>query len=130
MLKAGPAKKVIVYVGEDHQYHGHTAYSAILDYLFYRGVSGANVVRGIAGFGADHHLHTTRILRLTENLPMKIEFIESPEKVEEILPKLHEMAGTGLIEIQDTTVLKATETTPKAARQPAGPPLKREGKAK
>jgi len=130
MLKAGPAKKVIVYVGEDHQYHGHTAYSAILDYLFYRGVSGANVVRGIAGFGADHHLHTTRILRLTENLPMKIEFIESPDKVEELLPKLREMAGTGLIEIQDTTVIKATETTLKTARQPAGPALKREGKAK
>jgi PII-like signaling protein len=130
MLKAGPAKKVIIYVGEDHQYHGHAVYSAILDYLFYRGVSGANVVRGVAGFGADHHLHTTRILWLTENLPMKIEFIESPEKVEELLPKLHEMAGTGLIEIQDTTVIKPSETAPKAARQPAGPPLKREGKAK
>ena len=50
-------------------------------------------MRGIAGFGADHHMHTTRIERLTENLPIKIEFIESPEKVEELLPKLHEMAG-------------------------------------
>jgi len=67
---------------------------------------------------------------LLENLPMKIEFIESPEKVEELLPKLHEMAGTGLIEIQDTTVVKATETSFQAARQPAGPALKREGKAK
>jgi PII-like signaling protein len=130
MLKTGPAKKVIINVGEDHQYHGHTAYAAILDYLFYRGVSGANVMRGVAGFGADHHLHTTRIVRLTENLPMKIEFIESPEKVEELLPKLREMAGTGLIEVQDTMVLKPSEASTLTVGQPAGPPMKKEGKAK
>ena len=130
MLNAGPAKKVSIYVGEDHQYHGHTVYGAILDYLFYRGVSGANVVRGVAGFGADHHMHTTRILRLTENLPMKIEFIESPEKVDELLPKLHEMVGTGLIEIQDTIVAKPSETSRKSTPQDAIPALKREGKAK
>ncbi len=130
MLKAGPAKKVSIYVGEDHQYHGHSLYSAILDFLFYRGISGANVVRGIAGFGADHHMHTMRIERLTENLPIKIEFIESPEKVEELLPKLHEMVGTGLIEVQDTNVFKASEVSKKQGSQPAVTPLRSEGKAK
>ncbi len=116
MLSPGPAKKVSIYVGEDQHYHGHALYAAILDYLFYRGVSGANVVRGIAGFGADHKMHTTRILRLTENLPVKIEFIESPEKVEEILPKLHEMVGTGLIEMQDTVVVKPPHASPEGGR--------------
>ena len=111
MLSQGPAKKVSIYVGEDQQYHGHALYAAVLDYLFYRGVSGATVVRGIAGFGADHKMHTTRILRLTENLPIRIEFIESPEKVDEILPKLHEMAGTGLIEMQDTLVVKPSHAS-------------------
>jgi uncharacterized protein len=130
MLNAGPAKKVSIYVGEDHQYHGHALYSAILDYLFYRGVSGASVVRGIAGFGADHHLHTTRILRLTENLPIQIQFVESAEKVDELLPKLQEMAGTGLIEIQDTLVAKPSEASSKAAAREASPSLKREGRAK
>jgi PII-like signaling protein len=132
MLKAGPAKKVSIYVGEDHQYHGQSLYSATLNFLFYRGVSGASVVRGIAGFGADHHLHTTRIERLTEDLPIKIEFIETPEKVEELLPKLHELAGTGLIEVQDTMVAKPAETeaSKKASLQQAPPPIKREGKAK
>jgi PII-like signaling protein len=130
MLNAGPAKKISIYVGEDHQYHSHSVYAAILDYLFYRGVSGATVVRGIAGFGADHHLHTTRILRLTENLPIKIQFVESAEKIAELLPKLHEMAGTGLIEIQDTIITKASETSHKLAPQDASPPLKREGRAK
>lgn len=130
MLAAGPAKKVSIYVGEDHQYHGQSLYAAILDYLFYRGVSGANVFRGMAGFGADHHMHTTRILRLTENLPIKIQFVESPEKVDELLPKLHEMTGTGLIEIQDTMVAKPSEVSRKHARPDIGPPLKKEGKAK
>jgi PII-like signaling protein len=130
MLKAGPAKKVIIYVGEDHKYHGHSLYSAILDFLFYRGISGANVVRGIAGFGADHHMHTMRIERLTENLPIKIEFIESPEKIDELLPKLHEMVGTGMIEVQETTVVKPSEVEKKSVPQMSTPPLKREGKAK
>jgi PII-like signaling protein len=130
MLKAGPAKKVSIYVGEDHQHHGHSDYSAILDFLFYRGVSGANVMRGVAGFGADHHMHTTRIEVLTGNLPMKIEFIESPEKIEELLPKLHEMVGTGLIEVQDTNVVKPSEISKKRAPQTFTPPLRREGKAK
>lgn len=130
MLKAGPAKKVSIYVGQDHQYHGESVYAAILEFLFYHKVSGASVTRGVAGFGADHHMHTDRILVLTENFPMKVEFIESPEKVEELLPKLHEMVGTGLIEIQDTTIVKPSECSKQAARQEGSPPLKRQGKAK
>lgn len=130
MLKAGPAKKVSIYVGEDHRYHGQSLYSAILDFLFYRRISGASVTRGVAGFGADHHLHTTRIEALTQDLPMKVEFIESPEKVEEVLPKLRELAGTGLIEIQDTTVIKPAEVSKKKVPQESSPSLKREGKAK
>jgi uncharacterized protein len=129
VLQAGPAKRVCIYVGEDQQYHGNALYSAILEFLFFRGISGATVTKGIAGFGADHHLHTTRILRLTENLPIKIEFIESPEKVNEILPKLHAMVGTGLIELQDTTIIKPSEPQKKAVEQRM-PAFKREGKAK
>src|ERR1700733_12780403 len=129
MMKAGPAKKVSIYVGQDHQYHGESVYAAILEFLFYHKVSGASVIRGIAGFGADHHMHTDRILALTENLPIKVEFIETPEKVEELLPKLHEMAGAGLIEIQDTTIVKA-ESSEQAARRLSSTSLKHAGTAK
>jgi PII-like signaling protein len=130
MLKVGPAKKVTIYVGRDHQFRGESVYMAILEFLFYHKVSGASATRGTAGFGADHHMHTDRILVLTENLPVKVEFIESPEKVDELLPKLHEMVGTGLIEIQDTTVVKPAGISSEHAPQPSLPPLKREGKAK
>ncbi len=130
MLGSGPARKVSITVGEDQQYHGHALYAAVLDFLFYRGVASATVVRGIAGFGADHKMHTTRILRLTENLPVKIEFIESPEKCDEVLPKLHEMVGTGLIEVQETLIVKPEEIPSKSEPQAPLLPAKREGKAK
>ena len=130
MLISGPAKKVAVYVAEDQQYHGAAAYSAILDFLFFRGVSGATVTRGIAGFGADHHMHTTRMVDLATRLPVKIEFIETPAKVDELLPKLETMAGTGLIEVQDTTIVKPATSDKEQARHIEKPALKREGKAK
>ena len=130
MLTSGPGKKVGIYVAEDSQYHGSPSYAAILDFLFFHGVAGATVMRGIAGFGADHHLHTTRLVDLAVHLPVKIEFIEMAEKVEELLPKLHEMVGTGLIEMHDTTIVKRAETKQKHGITAEGPALKREGKAK
>src|SRR5437763_10534460 len=107
MLTQGPARKITVYVGEDIHHHGEPLYLAVLNYLFYHGVSGATVTKGVAGFGPDHHLHTARILEVSENLPIKIEFIESAAKAEELLPKLLEMIGEGVVEVQDTTVLKS-----------------------
>src|SRR5438093_1684012 len=107
MLTQGPAKKVTVYVGDGVRHRGEPLYLAVLNYLFYHGISGATVTKGVAGFGADHHLHTARILEMSENLPVKIEFVEQPAKLDQLLPKLLEMIGEGLVEIQDTTILKA-----------------------
>ena len=106
MLTPGPAKKVTIYVSEDQQVHGHALYAAILDFLFHSGVAGATAVRGIAGFGAHHKMHTTRILVLTENLPVKVEFVDSQEKLDEVLPKLKEMVQSGLLTISDVEVVK------------------------
>jgi PII-like signaling protein len=130
VLKAGPAKKVSIYVGEDQQYHGHSVYAAILDFLFYRGVSGATIMRGIAGFGSDRQIHTTRLVELAQNLPVKIEFIETTERVEELLPKLHDLAGTGLIEIQETTVVKPAQRSDGRTYAEPVPSLKTESRAK
>jgi PII-like signaling protein len=129
MLTAGPGKKVGIYVAEDQQYHGTSAYAAILDFLFFRGVSGATVTRAIAGFGADHHMQTTKLVDLSVHLPVKIEFVETAEKIDELLPKLQAMAGTGLIEMHDTTIVKPAEKKQKQTA-PDAPALKREGKAK
>lgn len=130
MLKPGPGKKVAIYIAEDQQYHGSPAYAAILDFLFFHGVSGATVTRGIAGFGADHHMHTTRLVDVVQRLPIKVEFIETGEKIEQLLPKLRRLAGTGLIEMHDTTIVKPAEKKNSAEASADIPALKREGRAK
>ena len=112
MLERGPARKITVYVGEDVRHHGEPLYLAVLNYLFQHRVSGAMVTKGVAGFGADHHLHTSRILEVSENLPIKIEFIESAGKAEQLLPKLLDMVGEGVVEAQDTTILKSATAHP------------------
>jgi len=118
MLTQGPARKITVYVGEDVHHHGEPLYLAVLNYLFYHGVSGATVTKGVAGFGPDHRLHTARILEMSENLPIKIEFVDSREKIDELMPKLLQMVGEGLIEAQDTTILKSASTATPAAALP------------
>src|SRR6201996_2224128 len=109
MLTTGKAVKVSIYLSEGSTHHGVPTYSSILDYLFFRGVSGATVLKGIAGFGADHHLHSSNLVDISDHLPLKIEFIETREKVDEIIGKLEDMAGSGLIELQETTVAKAAQ---------------------
>ena len=128
MLITGKALKVSITVSEGATYHGASASSSILDYLFYRGVSGATVLKGVAGFGADHHLHTTGVVEVSDKLPMRIEFVESREKVTELMGKLEEMAGTGLIEVQETMVAKPAALSKQKRATPAH--MKMEGKAR
>jgi PII-like signaling protein len=128
MLQPGKAVKVTIYLSEGATHHGVPVYSSILDFLFYRGVAGATVTKGIAGFGADHHMHAAHLVEVSDHLPLKIEFIETREKVEALLGKLEELAGTGLIEIQETTVAKPAQESKRT--KPATPAhLKIEGKA-
>ena len=118
MLNPGKAVKVTIYLSEGTTHRGVPVYSSILDFLFYHGVAGATVTKGIAGFGADHHMHSASTVEISDHLPLKVEFIETREKVDSLLSKLEELAGTGLIEVQETTVAKPAQvsktTEPKA----------------
>lgn len=128
-LEAGPAQRITIYLGESHRHHGHSAYMAIFEFLYHHQVAGATVTRGLAGFGAARHPHTAEVLAASDNLPIKIEFVETADKVEELLPKLRDMAAGGLITAQPLEVLLA----PTAAPAPAPAPLphqKLEGAAK
>jgi len=107
MLNPGPACKVSIYVTDGATHHGANAATAIIDFLFRSGVSGATALKGIAGFGSDHHLHSTASVYVADNLPIKVEFIEERSVVDGLMPKLIEMAGTGMIELQETTIVKA-----------------------
>jgi len=128
VLNTGPAKKVTVYVIEGQNYHGTACYAAILDYLFFRGISDATVTRGMAGFGTDHKMHTSRLVDLSDQMPIKIEFIETADRVQEVLPKLTEIASHGLIEVHDTTVIRPVPPGEKRALDI--PAVKLQSKAK
>jgi PII-like signaling protein len=128
MLSAGKAVKVSIYLSEGSTHHGAATYSSILDFLFFRGVSGATVLKGIAGFGADHHLHSSNLVDISDHLPLKIEFIETREKVGEIIGKLEDMSGSGMIELQETTVAKPAQIS-KPKTTSTADHVKIEGKA-
>jgi len=114
MLSQGPAKKVTIFVNEDTQHHRQALHDSILTFLLHKGVSGATATRAFAGFGAHQMLHTPKVEALAEHLPIRIEFVDTPEKVEEVLPTLYEMVSDGLIEVQDTNVVKNVRKLPKA----------------
>jgi PII-like signaling protein len=116
MLSNGAAKKVTIYLNEDTQHHLGSLYESILAFLLHKAVSGATATRALAGFGSHQVLHTPKIEALAEHLPIRVEFIETAEKVDELLPTLYGMVPDGLIEVQDTTVVKiATKDKPKPA---------------
>ena len=128
MLGKGAAKKVTIYVNEDARHQMGPLYEAILTFLMHKGVAGATASRAMAGFGGHQLLHTTKIEVLTEHLPIRIEFIDTAEKVDEILPTLYDMVTDGVIEVQDTVVVKAAMKERKAAAK--SPHQRQQGKAK
>lgn len=128
MLVKGPAKKVTIYLNEDTQYHLGPLYEAILTFLMHRGVAGATASRGLAGFGAHRVLHTPKVEALSEHLPIRIEFVESAQRVDELLPTLYDMVADGLIEVQDTTVVKMA--TKEKKTEPKHPHEAKRGQAK
>lgn len=94
-----------IYIGESDEWHGRPLYQAIVERLRERGLAGATVLRGIEGFGAKAHLHTTRILRLSEDLPILIEIVDQADRIRAIVPELDEMVGDGLITLEKVEVI-------------------------
>jgi len=94
-----------IYLGESDHWHGKPLYQAIVERLRERGLAGATVLRGIEGFGAKQHLHTTRILSLSEDLPVLIEAVDSEEKIRAIIPEIDEMLGDGLMTLEKVEVI-------------------------
>jgi PII-like signaling protein len=106
VLTKGPAKKVTIFINEDTQHHMTALHDSLMTFLMHKGVSGATATRAFSGFGSHQMLHTPKIELLAQHLPIRIEFVETADKVEELLPTLYEMVTDGLIEVQDTTVVK------------------------
>lgn len=110
MLHRGAAKKVTIYLNEDTRYHQGPLYEAILTFLLHRGVAGATASRPLAGFGPHHEMHTSKVEVQAQHMPLRIEFIDTAERVEDLLPTLYEMVSDGMIELQDTTIVKSARS--------------------
>jgi PII-like signaling protein len=100
------AKVVTVFVNSTDQWHGRPLYSAVVQLCRDRGLAGATVSRCVEGYGAGGRLHTTRLLELSENLPVRIEIVDLPERIEPFLEALGGMIGEGLVTVSDTRVLR------------------------
>jgi len=128
VLTKGPAKKVTIFINEDTQHHMTALHDSLMTFLMHKGISGATATRAFSGFGSHHMLHTPKVEVLAQHLPIRIEFVETAEKVQELLPTLYEMVTDGLIEVQDTTVVKLAR--PSSHAEPAVPHERKEGPAK
>jgi PII-like signaling protein len=109
MLAPGLARKIIVHLNEDTTARHDFLYNEILSFLRERGVAGATMIRPAAGFGSHRRTHRVEGEGLGdhEHLPVRIEFIESKEAADALLPALCDLITDGLIEAHDTTVIKA-----------------------
>jgi uncharacterized protein len=108
MLSPGPARKVIIHLNEDTAAAHDFLYNEIFSFLFQRGVSGAELIRPQAGFGFHHRMHEAAGFSGSDaHRPVRIEFVETKDVVDSLLPELYDLITDGLIEAHDTTILRS-----------------------
>src|SRR5438094_7215234 len=100
------ARRVTVFLNSTDQWHGRPLYTAIVRLCQERGIAGATVSRCAEGYGAGGQLHTTRLLELSENLPVRIEIIDLPERIDPLLAVLGGMIGEGLVVVANVRILR------------------------
>ena len=113
MRMEGEGKLLRIFIGESDQYHGKALYQAIVELVRKEGLAGATVLRGIEGFGADSRIYTTRVLRLSEDLPVVIEIVDTEENIDRILPQLDAMVGEAMLTVERVHIIayRGGETT-------------------
>ncbi|HEY8718818.1 DUF190 domain-containing protein [Pengzhenrongella sp.] len=100
------ALRLTVYIGEADQWHHKPLYSEIVHRAHAAGLAGAAVFRGFEGFGASHHIHTTRMLSVSEHLPVAVVIVDTEERVRAFLPQLDELVQAGLVILDPVEVVR------------------------
>lgn len=103
-----------IFIGESDKWHGQPLYEAIVLKARELQLAGATVLRGPMGFGARSRLHTAKILRLSEDLPLVIEIVDSRAKIDELLPHIDQMVQDGLVTLEKVEVIKYRANRPEA----------------
>lgn len=106
MKLEGQQQRLTVYIGESDRY-GHTPLATeIVQRAHAAGLAGASVFRGVEGYGASNHIHTTRILSLSDDLPIAIVIVDRPDAIAAFLPQLDELVSEGLVVVEDIEVVR------------------------
>jgi PII-like signaling protein len=103
---SGPALRVTVFIGEDDRYHHRPLFTEIVHRAHAAGLAGASVVRGHEGFGASSRIHTSRLVSLSEDLPVIVIIVDEPGKVRAFLPQLEELVQEGLVVVDEVEVVR------------------------
>lgn len=98
-------KLLRIFIGEQDKWEGRPLYEAIVRLARKQGLAGATCLKGFLGYGAKSHLHTVKLLRLSEDLPIIIEIVDSEEKIQAFLPQLDAMIQDGLVTLERAEVL-------------------------
>jgi hypothetical protein len=98
-------KLLRIFIGEADKWQGKPLYEEIIQRARKQGMAGATALKGFMGFGAKSHMHTTKLLRLSEDLPIVIEIVDSEEKINSFIPQLDEMIGDGLVTLEKANVI-------------------------
>lgn len=101
----GNGELLRIFIGESDRWHGEPLYQAIVRRAHEEGLAGATVLRGLEGFGAHSRVHTARILRLSDDLPIVLEIVDRPERIEAFLPLLDEMVTEGMITLEKVRIV-------------------------
>ncbi|MEU3515103.1 DUF190 domain-containing protein [Streptomyces sp. NPDC006654] len=109
----GRALRLTVYVGEDDTWHHRPLYSEIVHRAHTAGLAGASVFRGVEGFGASSRIHTSRLLSLSEDLPVAVVVVDTEERIRAFLPQLDELVTEGLVTLDDCEVIRYVGRTDK-----------------
>jgi len=101
----GEGQLLRIFLGESDQWQGRPLYEAIVLAAREKGLAGATVLRGLEGFGANSRIHTVKILRLSEDLPLIIEIVDKPERIQAFLPTIDQMVTEGMVTLEKVNVL-------------------------
>lgn len=106
MTLEGPATRLTVMVGESDQAHHHPVYTEIVHRAHRAGLAGASVFRGIEGYGKSNHIHTTRLLSLSEDLPVAVVIVDTDDRIRSFLPELEDLEIQGLVLLEPVEVVR------------------------
>ncbi len=115
----GEGQLLRIFIGESDRWDGKPLHEAIVRAAREQGLAGATVLRGLEGFGAHSRTHTVKILRLSEDLPLVIEIVDTPQRIQDFLPSLDKMVGEGMITLEKVHII-AYRSNPEAGKKSTG----------